>query len=176
VAKLVASLGWLPELRCARLAGVPRSTLRSWIKDGLLFAPDNGAYRASHLVEAILVGAIRAHLSAPVTRNVLRALRTSGTLVTLTEKGQRAKGLQRYDLVIDLDISGVTFCLTNAALLKAVSDVAETRNVVVVPLAHTLQRAMAGFDNELRTDPEPAVPQRGRPSAGASITLLRGEG
>lgn len=78
--------------------------------------------------------------------------------------------------MVDLDISGVTFCLTDAALLAAVADIAEARRVVVVPLARTLQRAMAGFANEVRTDPEPVVARRGRPSAGASVTLLRGEG
>lgn len=176
MANPVSRLGWVPELRCAQLAGVPRSTLRSWVKDGLLFAPDNGAYRASHLAETILVGAIRAHLPASYTRNVLAELRTSGVLTGLTDQAHRVEQLERYDLVVDLDISGVTFCLTDADLITAVTDIAETRKLAVVPLARRLQRAMTGFSNKVENRPEPAAARRGRPSTGASVTLLRGEG
>lgn len=157
---------------------MPRSTLRQWVKDGLVHLEADGAYLLRHVIEALLVQAIRGQVNANVARNVVRRMRVDGTLdLAVTIAIEQLSSLERFDIVIDHGTKAATICFDDAALITAVSDVSEQRHVTVVPLARRLARALDSFENQVETTPVPAAPRPGRVPAPRSATVspIRGE-
>jgi hypothetical protein len=168
----VGHLGWTPELRAAQLLDVPRTTLRAWVTSGLLLLPKDGSYRFRQVIEALLIWAIREHLSSKVASNVMVKLRAGTSLDEAVDFVSAHPAPNRFDVVIDLVNGDVRFCWDDASLVAAVTDEKMARKVVVQPLAHRLTRATDGFSNLAERTPAPASPRRGRPSAAATVTQL----
>jgi hypothetical protein len=169
-------LAWVPELRLVQLADVARSTYQSWERDGLVEQSETGAYTERHVIEAILVDALRSTLPRAATANVLARLRAVGDLERLVD---RARGLDpgdHFDAVVEVEVGSVVVCHDDASLAEAVRDPHRPRTVTVIPLADALIRARSGFWTHAHRGAAPAERKRGRPKrAGASVRPLRGE-
>jgi DNA-binding transcriptional MerR regulator len=159
----VDRLGWVTEMRVARLAGVPRSTLSSWERDSLFEPPSNKAFRARHLVLIVIISALRGELTLNATRQAVSRLRLAKQLDDLVDRGLAIGDGGRFDLVIEPDTAAVVACFDDASLLAAIRDDEKPRTSIVIPLGAVLTRALFGFDSYAERGPAPKQVQRGRP-------------
>ena len=170
-------LRWVRETCLVSLVDVPRSTYASWAAEGLLERPDSGAYTETHVVEALLLHAVRARLPLAAARNAARRLRSDGLVAEITDRFREPTASAHLDLVIESDIGAVSVCFDDADLLQAVRHPTRPRTFTVVPLADDIARAMTGFDNNAERGSPPTKRSRGRPrTRAASVTPLRREG
>lgn len=167
---------WVRELRLVSLVDVSRSTYQSWDTEGLLSRPATGAYTQTHVVEALVAGALRTRLPLTAARNAMNQARAEGLVAEATDRFRTSSPDAYLDLVIDPQIADVVFCFDEAALLHAVREPRLPRTLCIVPLAEALTRAMTGFHNNATSGPIPSKRTRGRPrSEPGTITPLRRE-
>jgi hypothetical protein len=165
------SVRWVPELRAAQLAGTPRSTIQSWDKEQFLERPEAGAFRESHVFELLLAAALREELTLLEARSVWRNLRRTGAISEFLDLAGRISSEQdQLDLVMDIELGGVTFACDKNALLKAIKDAHRPRRLYVAPLGSRIWRAHEGFESFASADQVPKT-RRGRPPKAAVRTI-----
>lgn len=162
-------ISWIAETRMLSICGLRRSTLQGWTKAGLLAATQGNAYGEGAVLEAALVAVVRDFYPLDDLAHRWSRLRREGRVDAFINRARQIEPGQRFDLVVEPDLGGITVVGDDTALLAAVRHETVPRAVVVIPLADRMSEVRRAFWDFAITGKQPTERKVGRPKRRSNL-------